>query len=530
MKKLVLFLIAVSAFYLKAQQTVPSEEQLYFEEYGTTIQNFADPFVPPFPDASTWNALPAAPNAFGRTIIGAIGEYVYVFASQNAESMAGAFHMPTLSWTASTPCLFPAFNSAYCVANGELYKFSGTGAVSNFEKFTPAGNGTGTWTSLTPTSSTLMTSQSAIVWDGGNYIYAYSSGISSPYPSYFSRFHITNQTWETRASSLYPRRYAGMACINGFIYLLGGLKSDASADNICQKYDIATDTWSEIAPAPESLNFTKWTVSTDNRHIWLIGSGGGYSSGALSSNVYYYDPSTNTWALESVLPAPRGLATGVVVTNYGKIFWGGGNDGTSGTNFQNNVWEGVGGAYIPVELTMFTATADRDGITLNWRTASETNNNRFEIERSRDRINFEKAGSVPGAGTTTEVNGYTFTDKLCETGRYYYRLKQIDNDGSFAYSYTAEADLKDFEYQVLDAYPNPFNPSVTISYTVKSDGNVRIILTDILGGQVREIANEFRPAGKYELSFNAEGLPSGVYICRLYTADKLNAIKLILNK
>ncbi|NUN10972.1 MAG: T9SS type A sorting domain-containing protein, partial [Ignavibacteriaceae bacterium] len=507
---LLVFLLSVALY---PQYSDPTPEQLFLEEHGSN--DVTDPLVPPVTELTNWNPLPAAPNAFGRTIIGAIGEYVYIFASQNASSMAAAYHIPSNSWVASTPCQFPAYNSAYCVAKGELYKFSGTGATSNFEKFTPTAGGLGTWTTLTATTTSLMNAQSAIVYGGDNYIYAYSSGISSPYPSYFSRFHLVNQTWENVATPQYARRYAGMAAVNGNIYLIGGLLSDGTSGDIAQKYDIAANTWSVIAPVPEVLNFTKWTVTEDGRYVYLLGSGGGYSSGALSSNVYYYDPSTNTWALESICPAPRGLATGVILKEYGKVFWGGGNDGSSGTAYQSTVWEGVGGPYIPVELLAFSGVSDQNGVTLNWSTATETNNRVFHIERKKGGDEWTRIGNVQGSGTVTYKNDYSFTDHSPVAGVLYYRLSQEDFDGTLHYVGVTEVNAGlPQEFRLGQNYPNPFNPATTISFSLAADSKVSLKVYDILGNEVMILAGSEFSAGTHNINFDASSLTSGVYLYR----------------
>ena len=119
---------------------------------------------------------------------------------------------------------------------------------------------------------------------------------------------------------------------------------------------------------------------------------------------------------------------------------------------------------VPVELISFTAEVDGNVVTLFWQTATETNNSGFEIERQVGNkqsaaCNWDKVGFVEGKGTTTEIQSYSFTDKP-EPGTYKYRLKQIDFDGTFAYSPEVEAEVKAPNVFSLEQnYPNPFNPS-----------------------------------------------------------------------
>lgn len=96
---------------------------------------------------------------------------------------------------------------------------------------------------------------------------------------------------------------------------------------------------------------------------------------------------------------------------------------------------------IPVELTSFIGTVVKNDVTLNWSTATETNNMGFEVERKATTGSFEKVGYVSGNGTTTERNEYAFVDAGLASGKYSYRLKQVDFDGTSEYSNAVEVDV-----------------------------------------------------------------------------------------
>jgi len=97
------------------------------------------------------------------------------------------------------------------------------------------------------------------------------------------------------------------------------------------------------------------------------------------------------------------------------------------------------GSYIvPVELTSFAAKSNGTDINLTWTTATETNNQGFDIERMKSDGVFEQVGYVPGFGTTTEPKSYSFVDTKIGNGKYSYRLKQMDFNGSFSYSQIVE--------------------------------------------------------------------------------------------
>jgi hypothetical protein len=196
----------------------------------------------------------------------------------------------------------------------------------------------------------------------------------------------------------------------------------------------------------------------------------------------------------------------------------------------------VCGMYIvPVELASFTGYAINDGVELKWMTATETNNQGFEIERLNDskieKSEWEKVGFVAGFGTTTEPKAYSFTDKEVLSGTYTYRLKQIDFDGSFSYSEEVNVDVTSpIEYALEQNYPNPFNPSTTIKYSIPEDGLVKLSVFNLLGEEVTTLVNTVQKAGKYEVQFVASRFASGVYYYRMESRDYTSIKKMLLIK
>ena len=201
-------------------------------------------------------------------------------------------------------------------------------------------------------------------------------------------------------------------------------------------------------------------------------------------------------------------------------------------NYDYVYWDNLCIQYlIPVELTSFTAIANGTEVELNWQTATETNNQGFEIERMSENGQFEKIGYVAGYGTTTESKTYSFTDSKLSEGKYTYRLKQIDYDGTFSYSNEVNVEVElPIEYSLEQNYPNPFNPGTTIKYSIPADGFVKLSVYNLLGEEVANLVNGHQKAGRYEVNFNAGSLSSGMYVYRLETQNYVLSKKLMLMK
>mgnify|MGYP003376160294 CR=1 FL=1 len=223
-----------------------------------------------------------------------------------------------------------------------------------------------------------------------------------------------------------------------------------------------------------------------------------------------------------------------VFNNEGLLY-----DNNSGNNYSANftVTEGS----LPVELTSFAATTIGNTVKLSWNTATEINNYGFEVERKVGSLqstvgNYEKIGFVNGNGNSNSPKDYSFVDDFAgkpayRTGRYSYRLKQIDNDGQFEYSKTIEVDINGVKkYELTQNYPNPFNPTTSIQYAISGKQFVTLKIYNLLGREVATLVNENKEAGNYMVNFDASILPSGVYLYKLQAGEYTQTRKMTLIK
>ncbi len=193
------------------------------------------------------------------------------------------------------------------------------------------------------------------------------------------------------------------------------------------------------------------------------------------------------------------------------------------------------GTPLPVELSSFNAISLNNVVELKWETQTEINDYGFSIEKSDSKLNntynFHEIGFVNGNGNSNIIHDYKFIDSNIKAGKYFYRLKQIDNDGNFKYSKIITIDLSNhFSFNLSQNYPNPFNPTTNIKYQIAKPEKVILRIYDILGREVATLVNEKKQAGIYSVNFNSKNLSSGVYFYQLKAGDFNKVKKMLLLK
>lgn len=199
---------------------------------------------------------------------------------------------------------------------------------------------------------------------------------------------------------------------------------------------------------------------------------------------------------------------------------------TAGTN---TVYRGVsftpGTNVLPVKYNSFTATNTPNGNQLKWSTASETNNHRFDIERSVNGSEFVLIGMVKGNGNSNRVNNYSFVDVDVTAGTSCYRLSQVDFNGSSELSKSVCVTTEKTKAAAVSTTPNPFSDKITVAYTTANLSAVTFEVIDMIG-KVHYAATE-QVKGEHAFTVNTSALPQGVYFVRITNGTEVKTQRII---
>ena len=181
---------------------------------------------------------------------------------------------------------------------------------------------------------------------------------------------------------------------------------------------------------------------------------------------------------------------------------------------------------LPVELKYFTASQQRNDALLTWETASEINNQGFEIEHSTDGRNWQNIGFVSGNGTSYNLNNYQFLHFSPVLSFNYYRLKQMDYDGAFEYSKIISIDLKN-PGDGIRISPNPASQYFTLTLDTEHTGKAQLQLFDTTGRQVKSQQLQLE-GGIFRTDIGLEGLPAGLYLVKVQNGQQVWQERLVV--
>jgi len=190
-----------------------------------------------------------------------------------------------------------------------------------------------------------------------------------------------------------------------------------------------------------------------------------------------------------------------------------------------------------VELSSFSASRTVDGIAINWSTASETDNDRFQISRAdATSDDWQLVAEIDGQGNSTTRHEYSFVDRNVNGERYTYELAGFDYAGTrqvfgivSVEAATPNAPTAT-EFALLGNYPNPFNPTTNIRFSLAAASEIQLAVYDVMGREVAQLVNGAMAAGVHEVAFDGAGLSSGVYFARMSGSFGSDVMKLMLMK
>ena len=339
----------------------------------------------------------------------------------------------------------------------------------------------------------------------------------------FEVYDLASETWSTLPDMPTNRWGLSMEAFDGKIYVFGGrglVNRPASVD----VYDPQDSSWTSVTNIP-TPRYQLATCMIDS-NIYAIDGWYSSSSGPIYDTVEVYNPITDVWTAGTPMPVAVAMIDGYALN--GKIYMYGGTYTTHPCIGTSDMWEFTP-PIVPVELTSFTAQSENQKVILKWTTATELNNNGFEIQRKVTESDFATVGFVKGEGTTTNQKEYSYIDKELTDGKYFYRLKQIDFNGAYEYTNAIEVDVRSLdEFTLEQNYPNPFNPATTIGYVLKEKCNAKLTLLNAIGEEVAVLINEEQDKGFHKVDFSSSNLPSGVYFYQLKAGDFISVKKMIL--
>ncbi len=182
---------------------------------------------------------------------------------------------------------------------------------------------------------------------------------------------------------------------------------------------------------------------------------------------------------------------------------------------------------LPVALTHFDASCENHKVTLKWTTETEIDCDYFSIQKSDYGEEFEEIAQISGAGTTAEIQQYRFVETNVKNGRSYYRLQQIDFDGTYMYSDVVVTSCGDALEDVVQVYPNPVSKFLKLELNLEEDTNIGLRICDFQGRQVKQNTYSELSAGYHTLPIDMSALKAGMYIIEIYINEQFLQKKLI---
>gem|GEM_PF-560376 len=478
------------------------------------------------------SALPTARTQHGAVALSSNGR-VYAFGGTNGAELSSLeiYNTNAFSWSAGAAIPTATRGAAFVRGtDNQIYLFSGYGGGSNRSQCYKYNPSTNTWTTLANLPTPVWAASAAA---NGDLIYVFGGQTAAGTASNGVQIYNT-QTNAWTSGAVMPvalMQHQAVRSYNGKIYLFGGrTTSQGGLSDKVQVYNPANNSWSTAVSMPVPKAQFGVVLNNDGR-IFVVGGRSSYvpNQGPFFHSVEIFDPKTNSWSEGPALPSAVGGQT--LVNSYGNLFMMGGIDG----NFRNYNWRLV---LPPVAPTSAKATAvSSSQVKVEWVDAAG-NENRYEVERSLS------ANGPWAVIATTAANAITHTDGGRAANKtYFYRVRGGNSAGYGAYSPTVSATTwasgaaarESVEEEAvslqLQAAPNPFSSTTTVTFTAQESGLAVLDLYDLHGQKLHQVFNAQVQAGESQKAeVNGSRLGQGLYLLRLVNGSHHSYLKLLIEK
>jgi photosystem II stability/assembly factor-like uncharacterized protein len=372
-------------------------------------------------------------------------------------------------------------------------------------------NGGATWTVTNPPLTGTASAQNSVFCVDQNF---YGFGINtSPYRVYFTTNGGTDWNLKTLTGAGGSSGFVSSISFNS--NKLNGIAGTyGTTTTVSRTTDGGMNWFSQTIPCTiDGYCNVKWVPGTNTVYLIVSNDASTQSFKSVDNGANwdtYTFPSTayHSWHMDLALAGSN--ANAVTSSNTGNI-------------------AKINESPMPVKLESFTSNVSGRNVTLNWATSFEENNYGFDVERTlsgQNTSNWTKIGFIKGNGNTNSKSNYTYSDSKLNSGKYQYRIRQIDYNGNYEYfslNSTIEVTLP-VKLNLSQNYPNPFNPVTKIDYQIAENSNVKIVLFDMSGKEVKTIVNTIQSAGYYTIQLNAGDLSSGIYFYRMIAGSNGNNV------
>ena len=303
-------------------------------------------------------------------------------------------------------------------------------------------------------------------------------------------------------------------------YSTGAVSNAATQDGFCNNYD---------GHGTGTITNSFWDTQTSGQT-----SSAGAATGKTTAQMKTLSTFTDAgWDFE------------IETTNGTNDYWDMDNSGSINNGYPFLSWQNGEDTSLPVELAAFTAENQSGGVLLKWVTESEIENLGFILSRRlkaqslkwTEIASYLTNDALAGHGSTTQRHAYRYTDTTVEPGATYeYRLGDVDYRGNVIWHDAVEITLPVADaaipatFGLQKAYPNPFNPAVTLQYDLTRDGETVLQVYNVRGQLVETPLSMFQTAGSYAFTWQPQNLNTGVYVVRLQSGKQHTLQKVVFIK